>query len=131
MMVAPVAPAPMVALRADLTGLEAWMALRVQMEEQSMTLDRAQGQRLYARMVRLVRQTSAALLPPSVVPATEPALRLTVLSQGQTLAVMGLWDGTVLWHRPAQADVIASVSAADAQALLQLARQALAADIPD
>jgi hypothetical protein len=130
-MVAPVVPAPMAPSRVDLAGLEAWTALRVQVDGHATTLDRAKGQSLYASMVRLARQIPPAPLAPPAAPASEPVLRLTVLSQGQTLAVMGLWDGTVLWQHPAQANVIGNIAAADVEALLQRARQALAADIPD
>ena len=111
--------------------------MQIQLQGRTTTLNRAQAQTLFAGMVRLVRQMQQRGLPPvaprtpSSVAATDPILRLTVLSQAQTQAVMVLWDDTVLWQRPTSDDVLASASAADVQALLQLARQALGADAPD
>jgi hypothetical protein len=118
----------------DLSGLDSWTAMRIQVQGRLITLDRAQAQKLFAGMVRLVRQLGqmpAAPRTPSGAPATEPVLRLTVVSQGQTLAVLVLWDATGQWQRPAKDDVTGSVSAADVQALLQLARQSMGADAPD
>ena len=134
------APAPMVQSSADLSGLDGWTAMQVQMQGRTTTLNRAQAQKLFAGMVRQVQQmrrigqigqSQAASRNPAAVPATEPILRLTVVSQAQTKAVMVLWDDTVLWQRPTRDDVIASATAADVQALLQLARQSLGADAPD
>ena len=123
---------------ADQSGLEDWTAIQIQTRGRLVTLDRAQAQSLFAAVVRLVRQTRQAATDPRTspaLPAPEPAMRLTVVSQGptrlQTLAVMVLWDDTVLWQRPMQDDVLASVPAADVQALLQLARQSIGTDVPD
>jgi hypothetical protein len=131
---AAVAPALIAQSSTDLSGLDSWTAMRVQMQGRLITLDRAQAQKLFAGMVRLVRQLGqmpAAPRTPSGAPATEPVLRLTVVSQGQTLAVLVLWDATGQWQRPAKDDVTGSVSAADVQALLQLARQSMGAEAPD
>jgi hypothetical protein len=131
---AAVAPALIAQPGTDLSGLDSWTAMRVQMQGRLITLDRAQAQKLFAGMVRLVRQMGqmpAAPRTPPGAPATEPVLRLTVVSQGQTLAVLVLWDAAGQWQRPAKDDVTGSVSAADVQALLQLARQSMGADAPD
>jgi hypothetical protein len=90
-------------------------------------LDRAQGRPLYARLQVLTLSVAQELGATGAAPVTEPSLQLTVLSQGQLLAVLRLWDGVALWQRPGQADLLNGISAADTQAWLQLAEQALAA----
>jgi hypothetical protein len=127
----------------DLSGLDGWTAMQVQMQGRTTTLNRAQAQKLFAVMVRQVQQmrqmrqfgrigqSPSTSRNPATLPATEPVLRLTVVSQGQPQAVMVLWDDTVLWQRPAKDDVIGSATGADVQALLQLARQSMGADAPD
>jgi hypothetical protein len=133
-----VAPATMANSSADLSGLEGWTAIQIQTRGRLVTLDREQAQSLFAAVVRLVqqmRQTPAESRTSPALPAPEPTMRLTVVSQGpmqlQTQAVMVLWDDTVLWQRPMQDDVLARVPAADVQALLQLARQSIRTDVPE
>jgi hypothetical protein len=122
---------------ADLSGLDGWTAMQVQMQGHTKALNLAQAQKLFSRMVRLARQMRplgdmpVASRNPTAVPANEPALRLTVMSQDQTLAVMVLWDDTVLWQRPTKVDVMGSASAYDVQALQQLASESIGADAPD
>ena len=133
-----VAPATMAKSSADQSGLEDWTAIQIQTRGRLVTLDREQAQSLFAAVVRLVRQMRQTATDPRTspaLPAPEPTMRLTVVSQGptqlQTQAVMVLWDDTVLWQRPMQDDVLARVPAADVQALLQLARQSIRTDVPD
>lgn len=133
-----VAPAAKAQSSANLSGLEGWSAIQIQMHGRLVTLDREQAQSLFAGMLRLarqLRQTPTESRTSPALPATEPTLRLTVVSQGpaqrETQAVMVLWDDAVLWQRPTKDDVIASVPAADVQALLQLARQSIGTDVPD
>jgi hypothetical protein len=122
---------------ADLSGLDGWTAMQLQMRGHTKALNRAQAQKLFSGMVRLARHMRqlgdmpVASRDPTAVPANEPALRLTVMSQDQTLAVMVLWDDTVLWQRPTKVDVMGIASASDVQALQQLARESIGADAPD
>ena len=112
---------------ASVAGLQAWTQLSVQMRSRSATLDRDQGRPLFARLQVLTLRMAQEPRTTGAVPGTEPSLQLTVLSNGNALAVLRLWDGVALWQRPDQAAVLFGVSAAETQAWLLLAEQALAA----
>ena len=129
---APTAAAPLASARRAqpnqaASGLESWTRLQVQVDGRSSTLDRAQGQSLFAHLQALAQRLVQVPGDAFAVPAGEPALRLTVLSQDQMLAVLHLWDGVALWQRQGQVDQQAELEPAELQALLLLARQALAA----
>jgi hypothetical protein len=113
-----------------LAGLEAWTVLSIQMEGRAVTLDRPLGEHLFATAQRLASRMQQPSTPVSGVPGAEPTLRLRILSQGQTLAIMELWDESALWRRPGQADVRANITSAEAQALLLEARLFLASSPP-
>jgi hypothetical protein len=109
-----------------LAGLEAWTVLSIQMEGRAVTLDRPLGEHLFATAQRLALRMQQQSTPVAGVPGAEPTLRLSILSQGQTLAVLELWAESALWRRPGQADVRSSIASAEAQALLLEARLFLA-----
>jgi hypothetical protein len=113
-----------------LAGLEAWTALSIQMEGRAVTLDRPLGQHLFAATQQLASRMQQQSRSVPEVPGAEPTLRLSILSQGQTLAVLELWDESALWRRPGQADVRASIATAEVQALLLEARLFLASSPP-
>jgi hypothetical protein len=113
-----------------LAGLEAWTVLSIQMEGRAVTLDRPLGEHLFAVTQRFASRMQQQPTAVSGVAGTEPTLRLRILSQGQTLAVLELWDESALWRRPGQADVRANITSAEAQALLLEARLFLASSPP-
>jgi len=110
---------------ASVTGLQAWTHLAVQRDARSATLDRAQGRLLMARLQALTLRLEQEPASAGTAPVTQPRLQLTVLSQGKTLAVLRLWEGVALWQRPGEADRVTGVAAADMQAWLLLAEQAM------
>jgi hypothetical protein len=79
------------------------------------------------RMQRQVRRMAQMSGPATTAPVNEPTLRLTLLSQGQSVATLVLWTDTALWQRPGQPGLLSGIGPAEAQALLQPAQQALAA----
>jgi hypothetical protein len=121
-------PVPSAALGADGEDVPAWTALTLQLGGRRASVERAQGQALYARLQRqlgLLTSAAAAASAPAAIPANEPMLRITVLQQDQTLAVFTLWENTLLWQRSGRVAVLGAIDAADAQALVSLAQQAL------
>ena len=140
------APAPVAPLRLDTQGLQGWSALALRLDAHMVTVDRVQGQALFAQMqseVRRLVQTAtpataetvgatgaASTASATALPAEAPGLRITVLQQDQTLAVFTLWANTLRWQRTGQPAVLGSINAADAQVLMVLAQQALTAASP-
>lgn len=111
----------------DSLGLQSWTGLRVEMEGRSVSLDRVQGLPLFAKLRSLASRLSPGAATEWAPPATPPLVRLTVLSQDLALADMRLWQDRLQWSRAGQVDVLATLAPADLEALLRLARQALAA----
>lgn len=137
------APAPVATLHLDTQGMQGWSALALRLDAHMVTVDRVQGQALFAQMqseVRRLVQTAtpataetvgatdaASTASATALPAEAPRLRITVLQQDQTLAVFTLWANTLRWQRTGQPAVLGSINAADAQVLMVLAQQALTA----
>jgi hypothetical protein len=104
----------------------------VELEGRTVTLNGADGQRLFAAAIQRLAMRAKPLPDPlSAVPRTAPKLRLRILAQGQTLAVMYLWDKTALWRRPGQVDLWTDLAPDEMSDMLQLAHQALAPDAPE
>jgi hypothetical protein len=90
-------------------------------------LTRAQGRRLSARLEVLALRLALEPATTVAVPAAKPDVRLTVLSKGEVLATLFLWDNTALWQRPGQPDVRGRITPTEAQDIQMLLEQALAA----
>lgn len=129
---APTAAAPAAAapLRLDTQGLQGWSALALRLDAQLVTVDQVQGQALFAQMQSEVRRLVLAAMPATALPAEAPRLRITVLQQDQTLAHFTLWANAIRWQRTGQPAVLGAIDAADAQVLVTLAQQAVAAASP-
>lgn len=124
------APAPVAPLRLDTQGLQIWSALALRLDAQLVTVDQVQGQALFAQMQSEVRRLVLAAMPATALPAEAPRLRITVLQQDQTLAHFTLWANAIRWQRTGQPAVLGAIDAADAQVLVTLAQQAVAAASP-
>ena len=127
---APVAAAPVATLHLDTQGMQGWSALALRLDAHMVTVDRVQGQALFAQMQSEVRRLVLAAMPATALPAEAPRLRITVLQQDQTLAHFTLWANAIRWQRTGQPAVLGAIDAADAQVLVTLAQQAVAAASP-
>ncbi|NVO07310.1 MAG: hypothetical protein HXX19_15950 [Rhodoferax sp.] len=118
--------APQSAGNADAAAREVkgWTRVEISIEAHSGSANQPAAQELINRVQALLRQ--GAPEPAVALPDSEPLLRLGIRSQSAPLASLSLWATVLRWQREGQPEVRRAVQADEVQALLQLARQALA-----
>jgi hypothetical protein len=113
---------------AELSGPEAWDTLLVLAGGRTVTLDRARGRKLFAVLRRLESGLSSPQDAAQPEPAAVPDLQIHVRAQEQVTATFTLWGLRVRWQRPSQAARSGTLDESQVQPLVQLVRDALAAD---
>jgi hypothetical protein len=113
-----------------LSSLDTWDTLLVQTDGHTVKLDRAQGRKLFALMLRFQQSlvaTQDATLSES---HATPDLQITVQAQEQALATFTLNEHVARWNRPGHAAMSATLSDAEIAQLMQIAREAHLGESP-
>jgi hypothetical protein len=113
---------------AEVGSLDAWDALRVHAGGRTVTLDRVQGRKLAALLLRLQGSLQAPHGAVQPEPAAPPDVQITVLAQEQVTATFTLQGLHARWQSTGQPARSGSLDENQAQSLVGLARDALAAD---
>jgi hypothetical protein len=106
------------------SDVEDWNALQVLVGGRTVTLDRAQGGRLFALIYRLQQSLSTTKDIAQPEPATAPDLRVRVQLNERVVATFTLQGLQARWQRANQAERSGTLDDKQVQSLMQLARDA-------
>jgi hypothetical protein len=109
---------------ADKSVPEAWDTLLVQTGGHAVTLDLAQGRKLFALMQRLQSSLSTEQDNGQSGPTKAPDLLIKVQAQEQVIATFTLSGRFARWNRPGRVVLIATLSDAQITQLMQAAHEA-------
>ena len=112
----------------DASGVEDWDALLVQLGGRMVTLDRAQGSRLFAVIYRLQLNLPAAKDGAQPEPSTAPDLLVRVQLKERVVTTFTVQERHARWQPANQPERSGTLDDKQFQSLLQLARDALATD---
>jgi hypothetical protein len=115
---------------AGLSGLDAWDSLLVQTSGRTVTLDRAQGRKLFALMQRLQQSLSTTQDAGMSESNAASDVQITVQEQEKVIATFTLREQVARWTRPGLAAMSATLSDAQIAQLMQAVREASSGESP-